>query len=256
MTPLLASILRRSATPTEKTSFEDRAQILSDLAEAHAFECTAVVEAAASIVEGFASPERLPGRFCFLPAPQTWIEFIEPRRRVRVGFLLRQDGPDVAEVSIISYTGSAGLARLGLRDEFGDFAKKSDCEIQESAAASVLLFIVALLAMINSPRVIGRRSHLPHAGLQRRLARAAGTKGKFPLRPWTEILLKVAPPYGASNPSSARLVGAKALHFCRSHLRIRLGKLEWVRSHWRGNAERGICRADYRLSFPERFGAP
>lgn len=108
--------------------------------------------------------------------------------------------------------------------------------------------IYAFLAMINTPRVVGRRQHMPHAGLQRKLAKSFGMVGKFPLRAWTEILLDVRPPQidgGADH--EARLSGRKALHFCRSHLRIKMGRLELVRAHWRGDPALGIKRSRYKV---------
>lgn len=118
-------------------------------------------------------------------------------------------------------------------------------------AASIL---IAALAMINTPRIIGRRQYMPHAGLQRRLAAAKGMVGKFPLHAWTEIKLEVRPPEEAGDAEhQTYLTGEKALHFCRAHLRVRLGKLEYVRSHWRGNPALGIKQSRYTL-VPPRDG--
>jgi hypothetical protein len=37
----------------------------------------------------------------------------------------------------------------------------------------------------------------------------------------------------------------RALHFVRAHLRLRLGRVELVRPHWRGDAQLGIKRPAY-----------
>jgi hypothetical protein len=103
----------------------------------------------------------------------------------------------------------------------------------------------AFLALINTPSVIGRREHPPHAGLQRKIAHSKGMAGKFPLKPWTEIVLEVNAPREDSQPGTTRMTGAKALHFCRAHLRVKRGKVEFVRSHWRGDPSVGITRASY-----------
>ena len=62
--------------------------------------------------------------------------------------------------------------------------------------------LYAALALINSPKVIGRRQHLPHAGLERKLTKSMGMTGKFPLHAWTEIFLDIGEPHDTSdNPS-------------------------------------------------------
>ncbi|QPF81665.1 hypothetical protein IC762_17725 [Bradyrhizobium genosp. L] len=106
--------------------------------------------------------------------------------------------------------------------------------------------LVPLLAMINTPRIIGRCQHMPHAGLARDLRKRFGA-GRFPLRAWTEIQLKVTPPEQGEGEAEAHLTGARALHFCRAHLRVRLGRLELVSSHWRGDPALGIKQSKYRL---------
>ena len=110
------------------------------------------------------------------------------------------------------------------------------------------LAIYAQLAMIliNSPHIIGRRKHMPHAGLERQLTRGLAG-GKFPLHAWTEINLQVAKPVEIDDgePHEAHLTGRRALHFVRKHIRIRLGQLEYVSAHWRGDPSIGIKRSRY-----------
>ena len=106
----------------------------------------------------------------------------------------------------------------------------------------------AQLALINSPRFIGRRQHMPHEKIEREKLKTMKLIGKFPLRAWTEILLTVAPPtIGGSEIHEAHLTGEKCLHFCRTHLRLRHGQLEYVEGHWRGNPALGMKRSRYRL---------
>jgi hypothetical protein len=107
----------------------------------------------------------------------------------------------------------------------------------------------ALLGMINTPQVFQRLVHQPHAGLQRKLAAAKPLVGKFPLGAWTEILLKVPAPQGEQSvhPDGSYLSGERALHWCRAHLRYRLGQWEVVSDHWRGNPAIGIKQSRYRV---------
>lgn len=81
--------------------------------------------------------------------------------------------------------------------------------------------------------------------------------GKFPLNAWTEIMLEMTPPPAPEGPSTCevRLSGTKALHFCRAYLRLRLGRLELVSSHWRGDGALGIKQSRYVLT-PPRDGRP
>jgi hypothetical protein len=102
--------------------------------------------------------------------------------------------------------------------------------------------------VINTPKIIMRQQHMPHRGLQRDLIKAGKVNGKYPLHAWTEILLRVRPPEVSEGDHEAHLTGARALHFVRKHIRIRLGKLEYVSAHWRGDASIGIKRSRYRVA--------
>jgi hypothetical protein len=129
------------------------------------------------------------------------------------------------------------------------FEHESPCQ-QKMDREIVATAIWVRLAIINSPHIIGQRPHSPHAGLQREIASTKGRAGKYPLHDWTEVLLEVTPPpisEGAHANDTEKLIGQRALHFCRSHLRVRLGKLERVSAHWRGNPEIGIKHATYKV---------
>lgn len=111
--------------------------------------------------------------------------------------------------------------------------------------------LYACLAMINTPNVVGRRVNRAHVGLQKRLAAQPGAAHVGALRPWTEIILDVTEPpdsAGAGAGAAQRMSGRKALHFCRSHLRIQNGRLTKVRAHWRGDAALGIVQSRYKVA--------
>lgn len=109
------------------------------------------------------------------------------------------------------------------------------------------MLVFGALAFINSPKIIGRRQHMPHKGLERELLKNQKVIGSFPLHAWTEIALDVTPPKEAAGQHEfeAHLTGRRALHFVRSHLRIREGRLQFVKSHWRGDAALGIRQSRY-----------
>lgn len=246
MTPLALRIVKELTLPVKRRTFDDRAGLMKRMDDVHCFECTEVHDLALELwgafVRGGADGDRV-----FLPAPKTWIEIKTPIGR-RMGFLLEERrGGSEATVRCSFEQGSVDeIGWIGLRDRAWTPAQMS----LEKSTADVTGLLYALLAIINTPRIIGRRQHMPHRGLERRLTRAMGVQGKFPLNAWTEIKLQVSPPKDMSGDASteAHLTGQKALHFCRSHIRIRLGRLEVVRSHWRGDASLGIKRSRYKLA--------
>jgi hypothetical protein len=126
----------------------------------------------------------------------------------------------------------------------------SHAHLLTEARQQDLALIAVLLSLINTPRTIGRRQHMPHRGLQKTLLKSRAIIGKFPLHAWTEILLHVTETKDLSNNESveAHLTGSKALHFCRAHLRVKYGRVEVVRGHWRGDASLGIKRSRYKVT--------
>lgn len=92
-----------------------------------------------------------------------------------------------------------------------------------------------------------KATHLPYPVQLDALAKALGIP---PARDWTEIKLQINKPADIDDgqPHADRVTGQRALHFCRSHLRVKRGKLEYVRSHWRGDASLGIRRSTYKVA--------
>jgi hypothetical protein len=96
-------------------------------------------------------------------------------------------------------------------------------------------FLGSSLALINTPRLSQRTLNEPNAKLQS----AREKKGKPPLLSWHEITLTVdRGELGHGEPLTE--TGEKAFHHVRSHLRLKRGKVEIVRPHWRGNPEKGV----------------
>lgn len=106
--------------------------------------------------------------------------------------------------------------------------------------------LCVLLAFINTPDTIGRVSHPPHKGLIKS-AKRVGLTSVFPLHAWTQIKLSVtaASDDEADDATPQSLVGARAFHFCRSHLRVQNGRLVHVRAHMRGDPSKGTKRSRY-----------
>lgn len=271
MTPLAQSLLR-FILANPRHEFRRTALGQNFLAgDTHCFDCSSVTDLAEHLILAKEGAVQTVAYSTFLPAPSTWIEY---RDRIggRVGALLAETtvagAPEskIARVYMaqenaqgalavgkdhlrlfIYLTGSGGAGQWGIDSGVEPAAREK--------ALSCLTAMIAMLAMINSPRVIGRSVHLPHAGLQRALARDRKMVGKFPLQAWTEIKLEVRPPVEDAVEYDAHLTGSRALHFVRKHYRIRLGRLELVRSHWRGDAALGIKRSRYVLAKPKDMTA-
>lgn len=250
MTPLAHDIALDACEPIRRRRHGNLCAELRLLDGVHFFELSAAMEDARELAVLLHRAPATRSRLAFLPADRTWLEWQENGRR---GALLLQAGGTANTADVISVgqsddqrtIGVAGRGWLGL----GRAAAPIGSAMPSAPDASLADHLVyGFLALVNSPRTIGRRSHLPHAGLQRRLAAARGMVGKFPLQAWTEIVLDVGPPrVEAASLGQTHLSGRKALHFVRRHLRL-VGDLPIVVSpHWRGDPALGIRRSRYRV---------
>lgn len=106
-------------------------------------------------------------------------------------------------------------------------------------------FLLATLAIVNAPRGVRLEGVQAHRGQARKM-RAMGVS-ECAFRPWTRVWLK-----GPSTPANTSTSGSspKAYHFCRQHLRERLGRVELVKAHWRGDPALGIVRKTYDVAAP------
>jgi hypothetical protein len=282
MPPLLQALLNDLCRPYKKREtrvskwvidgigYDNSIPALSDLLAAVPFETTEISTLAVAVATKLAGDMNVglaqitKDDLAFLPAPQTWIEWqsdvndrlgclitqdehgacsalvrffgLRPNKPVRalaVTKVLLKGNPNFSQGAILRHLG------VGAPDSYGEWV------------ANFTFHTMGLLAFINTPRVIGRQQHLPHVGLQRKLAASKGLVGKWPLQAWHEIKLEVRPPKEAGDAlHETHLTGERAQHFVRAHLRIRLGQLEFVSSHHRGNPALGIKQTKYRLVMP------
>lgn len=259
MTPLAHRIVKELTLPKRRRTFDDKANLLAHMDDIHCFDVSDIFEMASDLSRDMIEGNRVPTETLgFLPAQRTWIEWSYPDGN-RWGVLLEgRTDDDVVRCTWAATKGRAfasnpvvGRLLLSPKSWSGEFpAPYEDGSATVETMKGWLGWLYAVLAIINTPRVIGRRQHMPHRGLERRLTRALGVQGRFPLNAWTEIKLQVASTRDASGDASteAHLTGLRALHFCRAHLRIRLGRLEFVSSHWRGDASIGIKQSRYKLT--------
>ncbi|MCS0497881.1 hypothetical protein NVS89_22580 [Ancylobacter sp. MQZ15Z-1] len=260
MTPLAYQIVKELTLPIRDRTFSDPTGLLPRMSDIHCFELSEVFALIVQLVaEGGKPIIAMARETSFLPASRTWVEWKDPDSGERSGFLLEELGGVAwvcgarrAEGHFASFPIEFTVPLAGSSDMERDGIVRVKGKMPEEHNRAVSLLSLALtgaLAFINTPKIIGRRQHMPHRGLERRLVAQRRAIGKFPLHAWTEIKLHVTPPHDASGEKSteAHLTGERALHFCRAHLRIRLGKLEVVRGHWRGDASLGIRRSRYVL---------
>lgn len=193
-------------------------------------------------------------RNIFLPSQKTALEWIQEDNSRVIAILEKEENNiniscirEKVLIDKISYAPTYYIGSIDMEDK-SFLAKRSD-----EISFNILNLISKFLCFINSPRTIGRKLHMPHAGLQKEIARKKGLVGKFPLKAWTEIKLEVTAPKDESQnrPRDTILTGDRALHFVRAHLRIRNGMLIYVSPHWRGNPAMGIKRTRYSVHPPK-----
>lgn len=278
MTPLAYDLLKDLTTPgafragaskiLDETNFiADRKSFWSAVIDAHFFDLSAVEplvqDVSTKMREAFDSKSLFSDRLAFLPAPVTWLEFYFNGGRETLVLAPATNEPGAAAMLEIAKHDSGGFwmmmraggiplvgsNRVPGRHTQGINEQWQRYELDTPRSDPIAFRALAALALINTPRIIGRRQHMPHERVERDKLKALKLVGKFPLHAWTEIILKVAPPdVRTGEPATeGHLTGEKCLHFVRTFLRVRLGQLEYVESHWRGNPALGMKRSRYRL---------
>jgi hypothetical protein len=185
----------------------------------------------------------------FLPAPNTWLEWREANGLRIAASLCETGNPANMRLFFEEARGTYVTIELGVLDfQTGRLSATveadaaSEGELPKERLRKLARIACVSLAVVNSPNIVNRRTHPPH----KRLARKLGV-GIGPLHDWHEIKLEVTKPRDICDGESHAdvLTGRRALHFVRKFIRIRLGKLEYVREHWRGDASIGIRRGRY-----------
>jgi hypothetical protein len=249
----------------------DPANLLDNMDGVHCFEMSEVFGLADDLgkkwhnamigEDGRYKSSALDKTFAFLPAPKTWLEWRgdeDSPPGYRAGVLL--DEPGHCGLALCTFADTDGkegfrsiekplVIALRTHDDF-KIKMAADSPFSRAWQITFILRLYAFLALINSPAVIGRRQLFPHRRLVRHFAGS-----KFALHPWTEIKLALNKPVEIDDgaPHEPQITGPRALHFCRAHVRIRLGKLEYVTAHWRGNPSVGVKQSRYAVHpGPER----
>lgn len=257
MTPLAQYLVRAHlngdfAAPVDGP-FRDAAAALAGSA-AQCFEVSEVWEMADALMR-HRSYKHLEDPNLFLPAPVTWIEWTrtsDEERRLAV--LVAEMAPKTWKIQVFAdkangniATGTAITWIIEGNNVFFPIEHPNDLTpASQDFYIETTRMVSAYLCVINTPLVVRQEKHEPRAELRRKLLRAGVIDGKTRFQPWVTIKLDVQTPSEIEGGGS-RMTGTKAFHFCRAHLRLRLGKVEWVRSHWRGDANKGVVNHDYRV---------
>jgi hypothetical protein len=257
MTPLAAHLAKQLVCrPKHKDPYwaaeESIAGLRAALKDIHCFEVTACLDLALDVAdcvdrneEATTAQERIEtvGERIFLPAPKTWIEYVEPSG-IRLGFLLHEhDG----RISVLYFTDGYMKALGTIQNNSAEVRVfPGDEVVSDDDAYSSLVHLQLLLVVINSPKIVARSERGPSFGLQKRFRDAPGG-APFKLQDWTEIKLQITKPRDIDDgePHEDQITGRRALHFCRRHIRIKNGRLEYVRAHWRGDPTVGIKQSRY-----------
>lgn len=95
-------------------------------------------------------------------------------------------------------------------------------------------WVGSMLALMNTPRLSHVVTH-DHSKLNAARIR----RGKPPVLSWSEVVITVDRGELGLGEQLTR-TGQRAFHHVRTHLRVKRGRVELVRPHWRGNREVGI----------------
>ncbi|MER9662306.1 hypothetical protein [Mesorhizobium sp. M0159] len=254
MTPLAQYLLNDWCQPIKNRTVSDPHGLMPVIREAKCFECSSLWPFYVELAESDSTQaDLLASGQVFAPAPVTFLDFVpEKPNKFRTGIIIVEESNSDMRIFACS---KLKMVPVGLIKSSQTYSRGSapayfhEKSIDVSDARDLIGIAFSFLTLINTPNIVGRVTHLPHSGLQKRLARQLGMTGKFPLHAWTEITLCIDPSgydVAAENKVvEAYLSGQKCLHFVRSFLRWRLNRFERVKAHWRGDASLGIKRSRY-----------
>lgn len=120
---------------------------------------------------------------------------------------------------------------------------KDDLDLRQMGA-----WVGAMLALINTPRLSQVVKHEHKAQNKNR-----EKQKKPPLLSWGEVVLTVDRGEIGLGEQIVQ-TGQRALHHVRAFLRIRFGKVELVKPHWRGNREVGVRKTRHVVTRAEDEG--
>lgn len=211
-------------------------------------------------VQGGASVERAAERL-FMPSPNMWIEWESDVERV--GHYLSATDEDGCQGYIVAVTqplrmqyhtaiaeGRFDLARSRRGVAFDPTRLTVDGQPgrfdlpMRSRGYDMGNVLRAALMLINSPKVVHQ-----HEATRRRENRGRARRSEVPLLTFHRVMIDLAASEVHAQSKEGREDGAKKpMHHVRAHLRFKQGRIELVRSHWRGDPAMGIKRPHYAIT--------
>lgn len=223
---------------------------------AEVFVCSPLtIETAGDLAQYQAPKLREHAQHMHLPAYETWVDFSAVRpvggigRRTAAIFAGDRSAKNVlsGEMIIVSDLGD-GLAQIFGRFDLsrgvlfepvpGDENPVEHYRKRGGNPEQLIAAVWSAICLINTPRL----SILEPVDLTR-LNKARARSGKPPLL--QHKIVRIAIDRGEVGPSVSLPGGERALHHVRAFLRLKRGRVELVRPHWRGNPRFGVIKHRY-----------
>ena len=215
------------AARVRKMDFPEAADLLAQLEAAPKFVFDDFASKAAS--DALSRPAEV-AALIPLPGEIGWIEIDDGLR----GLLFKADGPTLRSarcIIAIRHKAEVKLSTDILRLDAGGL---------QAAPAAVNAGFLGAIALLATPALCEKRD-----SSLARLNRSREKSGKPKLYEHSLIRLDLGAPGGKAGFGTGESKGRKH-HFCRAFLR--LGQMELVRPHWRGNSTIGVSRPHFRVT--------
>jgi hypothetical protein len=251
MTPLAQKIIRELELKPSERTIDDRCGLLAQMGDIHCFECSKILEMARHLARWFPKIG-LEQSAIFLPCPRTWIEYRDNFGQRQAALLSvglekievmhcteSKDGrlfSDVLLGGLPFVRRPAGRALIEYQNE--EIRFEMLCDFGEN-------LLLACLALINTPKITGRRS-MDSA----QFGPTAQPKAMmFPLNAWTEIVLNCSMPDDAWSeaPCSRKTGKPQPWHYRRAYRACHFGREIHFEGYYAGNPAFGIRLSKYRV---------
>ncbi len=171
-----------------------------------------------------------------LPAPLAWLELTVAGERV--GVLFQTEGEAMRQARCIVARKAVNEPALHISTALIDM----DGGGFDGLASYIGDAFIGAIAMLATPALCTKRP----VNLEK-LNKSRARSGKPPLFSHDIMTIDL----GRPSEAKAKYSGdghTRPHHFCRAFLRFRLGKMEMVRPHWRGNAAVGVRAPNFRVT--------
>lgn len=172
-----------------------------------------------------------------LPAAVSWLELSIPGERV--GILFRTEGEAMRQARCIVARKLASEPALRISTAMIDM----DGGGFDGLASYIGDAFIGAIAMLATPALCNKRP----VNLEK-LNKSRARSGKPPLFSHEMMTIDLGKTSLGNQNGTIGDGHTRPHHFCRAFLRFRLGKMEMVRPHWRGNATVGVRAPNFRVT--------